>query len=255
MTSNQEQAHRRHRTPNAIRNESFPRRFRGLDEDQVYDYLDALADQVHAMTEAHRDVRAENDRLRAEAERLAAALQQARSELSEAEVGDRVNDQIVEMFSQAQLVAEEMVEDVSRESRERLGQAREQERHILEEAMATAEQTRRDAEALIRWASPGGGGRPPKSYNAVGPVIVDGNGSSVDGSAAAAELEQVRSYAKAAQAQMKSLIDAFATQVERYGPLPGEAGHAVPYLDGPSVLDARQIDSSHSNGRDPWGTA
>ena len=63
------------------------------------------------------------------------------AELDEFEqVGDRVNDQVVQLFSQAQLVAEEMVEDVSRDARERIGQARAHEREIVEEAMNTAGQ-------------------------------------------------------------------------------------------------------------------
>ncbi len=91
------------------------------------------------------------------------------AELDEFEqVGDRVNDQVVQLFSQAQLVAEEMVQDVSRDARERIGHARAHEREIVEEAMNTAGQ-------------------------------------------------QVRSYARTAQAQMKSIMESFATEVDRLG--------------------------------------
>jgi vacuolar-type H+-ATPase subunit H len=69
------------------------------------------------------------------------------------------------MFSQAQLIAEEMVADVSRDARERIGQAREHERRIVEEAV-----------------------------NAAG--------------------QQVRTYAHAAQAQMQSIMNSFATEVD-----------------------------------------
>ena len=164
MTNNDDQAHRA-TAPASIRNEDFPRRMRGLDADKVYEYLDLLADQVQAADASARAMSGpRTSGSRAELRREVALRSWPSSRGS---VGDRVNDQVVELFSQAQLVAEEMVEDVSRDARERLGQARAQERQILEEAMATAEQTRRDAEALIRWTSPGGGGGRPPSPNAV----------------------------------------------------------------------------------------
>jgi hypothetical protein len=76
---------------------------------------------------------------RADADRLRAELRRTQAELDEFDqVGDRVNDQVVQLFSQAQLIAEEMVADVSRDARERIGQAREQERKIVEEATMTA---------------------------------------------------------------------------------------------------------------------
>ncbi|MFC4783933.1 DivIVA domain-containing protein [Nocardioides sp. MAHUQ-72] len=195
MTSNAAQSPTHHRSSEAIRNESFPRRLRGLDEEKVYAYLDRVADQVQAADDELREVSAENQRLRAD-------LQRARAELAERdEAGDRVNDQVVELFSQAQLVAEEMVEDVSRDARERLEQARERERQILQEAMETAERTRRDAEALIRWTLPG--------------AVQDTGSSSV-------EVDRVRSFAHAAEAQMQSIVDSLASEVERLGDAPAD---------------------------------
>jgi cell division septum initiation protein DivIVA len=195
---------------------------RGLDENKVYDYLDALADQVQATEDERAALRAENERLQAETERLNAEVQRMRTELAESEgAGDRVNEQIVDLFSQAQLVAEEMVEDVSRDARQRLGQARDQERRIIEEAMQTAEQTRRDAEALIRWAVPGG------AVEAAANGSTNGNGTKpgvvavgADFSPAMSELERIRSFAEAAQAQMQSIMDTFASEVGRFGDAP-----------------------------------
>jgi DivIVA domain-containing protein len=162
-----------YQTPRAIRDETFQRRmFGGLDQDQVYEYLDRLADQVQA-TER------ELDGSRAEVERLRAQLQGAQTELDEYEqVGGRVNEQIVEMYSQAQLVAEEMVEEVSRDARERIGQARAHERKIVAQAMDTAGQ-------------------------------------------------EVGSYARSAQARMQSIVDSFASEVERLEKRPssGESGN------------------------------
>ncbi len=105
---------------------------RGLDADKVFEYLDLLADQAEAMERELGEARAENDRLHAQLRRVQADLDEFD------QVGDRVNEQVVQLFSQAQLIAEEMVADVSRDARERIGQAREQERKIVEEATMTA---------------------------------------------------------------------------------------------------------------------
>ena len=233
----------KYRSPASIRNEDFPRRMRGLDADKVYEYLDLLADQIQAADEERRAVRAENERLQGEVQRL-------RSELAELEgAGDRVNGQVVELLSQAQLVAEEMVEDVSRDARDRLSQARAQERKILEEAMATAEQTRRDAEALIRWTAPGafsGSGEGSR-------INESGRHSAPDVAAAAAELEQVRSFARAAQAQMQSIIESFSSEVGRLGspPAMSDPGLPVAQRNGSGAYDVNGLDDPRGAARAP----
>lgn len=236
----------KYKSPASIRNEDFPRRMRGLDADKVYEYLDLLADQIQACDEERRAVRAENERLQGE-------LQRMRSEMADLEgAGDRVNGQVVELLSQAQLVAEEMVEDVSRDARDRLSQARAQERKILEEAMATAEQTRRDAEALIRWTAPGVMGGSGEGSR----VNESGRHSAPDVAAATAELEQVRSFARAAQAQMQSIIESFSSEVGRLGTAPAvsQAGMPVAHQNGSGAYDVNgwQLDEPRGNARDPW---
>ncbi len=124
----------RHQIAESIREEAFQRRMRGLDADQVYAYLDLLADQVQATERELGDARTEN-------ERLSADLRRAQAQLEEHEqAGHRVNEQVVQMFSQAQLVAEEMVADVSRDARERISQARAREHEMAEEARSSAGQ-------------------------------------------------------------------------------------------------------------------
>jgi DivIVA domain-containing protein len=162
MTNSDQRVGAHHQTPAAIRDVTFQRRMLGLDGDKVYEYLDQLADQVQANERALGEARAENERLHAE-------LQRARAELDELDqVGGRVNEQVVELFSQAQLVAEEMVQDVSRDARERIGMARAHERQIVDAALSTAG-------------------------------------------------DQVRSYARTARAQMESVMESFAKEVERLG--------------------------------------
>ena len=167
---------------------------RGLDADKVYEYLDLLADQVQALERDLSETRAKNERLQAELQRERTQLQRERAELQRVQaeldeyeqIGERVNEQVVQLFSQAQLVAEEMVQDVSRDARERIGQARAHERRIVAEAMDSAGQ-------------------------------------------------HVRSYAQTAQAQMQSIVDSFATEVDRLGsrPLSGEPGSAAHHQSDP----------------------
>lgn len=234
VTTNDASAYPHYRSPSSIRNETFPRRMRGLDENEVSDFLDELADQVQATDKERRELREENQRLKAE-------LQRVLSERSEVEdVEGRVNDQVVELFSQAQLVAEEMVEEVSRDARQRLTHAREQERRILEEAMQTAERTRRDAEALIRWTAPGspGLGEQPTFDSSFG------SAHSGDLSPAGAELEQIRAFARAAQAQMQAMMDSFTSGVARLG------GASIP-----PAPDAWQVVAPRRNGDSPHDSA
>ena len=187
MTNNSRHASPHYQTPQSIRDETFQRRMRGLDAAKVYGYLDLLADQVEATERELNESRARNERLQAELQRGRAELQRVQAELDQYEqAGDRVNEQVVQLFSQAQLVVEEMVSDVSRDARERIGQARAHERKIVAEAMDTAGQ-------------------------------------------------QVRSYARTAQEQMQSIVNSFATEVDRLGSAtqPGELGTAAPHQSDP----------------------
>ena len=127
MTNTEHQATTKHQTPEAIRDVTFQRKMLGLEADKVYGYLDQLADQLQATDQALAEARTENERLKAELD-------------EHEQASERVNDQVVQMFSQAQLIAEEMVADVSRDARERIGQAREHERRIVEEAVTAAGQ-------------------------------------------------------------------------------------------------------------------
>ena len=195
MTEHDEQ-HARYLTPDSLRERTFRRRMVGLDADEVYGYLDLLADQIQTSDTEREELRAENARLQAEVERM-------RTELAEQEpMEDRVNEQVVQMFSQAQLVAEEMVEDVSRDARERLGQARAHERQIVEKALDAAG-------------------------------------------------EQVREYALGAQAKMRSVMESFASDVDRLGiPAAREVARNSAARD-PLFDDLSEWEASVRNGRGP----
>ena len=198
MTNSDHGFSQQHQTSASIRDETFQRRMMGLDANKVYEYLDLLAERVEAMERELSDSRAENERLQTEVRRVQAELDEFE------QVGDRVNDQVVQLFSQAQLVAEEMVEDVSRDARERIGHARAHEREIVEEAMNTAGQ-------------------------------------------------QIRSYARTAQDQMKSIMESFANEVDRLGnPLmSGDSAPARPQPNDPLFDGVSEWQVRFGNGSGP----
>jgi cell division septum initiation protein DivIVA len=198
MTNDDHRGSAHYQTPQSIRDETFQRRMLGLDAETVYEYLDLLSDQVQATERELSEAREENERLLTE-------LRRVQAELDEYEqMGGRVNEQVVQLFSQAQLVAEQMVEDVSRDARERIGQARAHERKIVEEAMTTAGQ-------------------------------------------------QVRSYARTAQAQMQSIMESFATEVDRLGgaSLPGDSAATPPHRSDPLFEDLSDWQVRFRNGKRP----
>jgi cell division septum initiation protein DivIVA len=99
----------------------------GINAVDVYSFLDMLASQLE-----------DTERMFGESQE---ELKQLRAKLDEYEqVGDRVNEQVIEMFSRAQLVAEEMVEDAARDARDRVGQARNRELRVVEDAVDVAGQ-------------------------------------------------------------------------------------------------------------------
>ncbi|WP_433006472.1 DivIVA domain-containing protein [Kribbella sp. CA-294648] len=156
---------------------------RGLDSDEVFEFLDRLADQVQAGERELAESQARSERLLAELQRTRSELQAVRTEVEHyEEAGDRVNEQVVQMFSQAQLVVEEMVQDVSRDARERISQARAHERKIVAAAMDSAG-------------------------------------------------DQVREYAQTAQAQMQSIVNSFATEVDQIATPPAPAPVPDPLFD------------------------
>lgn len=139
MTQQQDQTFPYYRSPEAIRNEVFSHRVRGLDEAEVREYLDLLADQVQAANLEREEYRSENQRLRAE-------LESARSRSEP--TPDEINPQAVILFSQAQQVADQLVEEAVIHARDLMTSARNQQREILEQAHKAAEAAARQAAAV-----------------------------------------------------------------------------------------------------------
>ena len=181
-------------SPDEIRKQEFTHRVRGLDEYEVREFLEVLADQVQVFEMARADDLAEMQHLRAEVEEL-------RRRASSAADGE-VTPQAVMLFSQAQQVADQLVEEAVRHARDLMASARDQQREILEEAHGAADSAVRRIGAV----RPGG--------------TMEG------GSSPAEEIEYVRTFARVAQVQLRSVLDALNEQVDKLGEVPTLSGAA-----------------------------
>lgn len=186
MTQHEDRA--QHYSPTSIRSEVFNHRVRGLDEAEVREYLDVLADQVEAGDAERAAQRAEIARLRSEVE-------QASSEIS---------PQAVTLFSQAQQVADQLVEEAVVHARDLMMSARNQQRDILQRAHDAAEELvgrTSGHQGADRGATQAGAARP--AYTTPVP-----------------EIEYVRTFARVAQVQLRSVLEALAEQVDRLDEVP-----------------------------------
>ncbi len=195
MTQEQQRVFPYHRSPEAIRGETFSHRMRGLDEEEVMEYLALLADQVQATDVERTELLAETQRLRAEVERL----QGSRPEPAD----DEINPQAVLLFSQAQEVADQLVEEAVLHARDLMTSARNQQREILEQAHRAAEAAAREAARA--------GGRD---------IVASATGSALDYDTPVPEIEYVRTFARVAQVQLRSVLAALSEEVDRLGEVP-----------------------------------
>ncbi|MPZ63632.1 MAG: hypothetical protein GEU93_20620 [Propionibacteriales bacterium] len=177
-------------SPNAIRRAMFSRVRKGWDTYEVREYLDTLADQIEMADGERGRLRAEVNRLQAEAQRL------RNDAADQGERTDEPDAHAVALFSRAQQVADRLIEEAVHQARDLMTTARKQQRDILEQAQHSAETAVRTAEQTSDQLSDTG-------YDAPVP-----------------EIEYVRTFAKVAQVQLRSVLDALTEQVERLGTLP-----------------------------------
>jgi cell division initiation protein len=170
-----------YRSPSAIRGEMFSHRMRGIDEEEVREYLYLLADQVQSMERERADLLAEVQRLRGEARVRPAPVVEADS------------PRAALVMSQAQQVADQLVEEAVVHARDLLASARHQQREILEAAHRAAEAAAREAAQA-------------SARNVTAYV-----------SAAAPEVEYARRFTQVAQVQLRSVLEALCEQVEQLG--------------------------------------
>lgn len=164
------------RIAGAIRNATFTVRRRGLDEDEVRAYLLELSDTVQGL---------ERDLVAARAELNAGTDPTA-----------EISDQAVVMFSEAQKVADSLIDEAVTHARDLMASARLQQRDIVKEAHEAAEVAVRKVESTGQPDGPAGYDRPIP------------------------EVEYVRTFAKVAQIQLRSVLEALTEQVDNLGEVP-----------------------------------
>lgn len=189
------------RSPRAVRTAAFNRRMRGYDENEIREFLTSLADEIEVAD-------AERTALRAEIERLRHDRRSADNSASSAD-GTVVDPQAVAMFSQAQQVADRVVAEAVQHAQDLMANAREQQRDILKKAHSAAELAAAKAAEAESATSPG-----QRSGRASGQSGEPGYERPI------AEIEYVRTFARVAQVQLKSVLDALTEQVEKLGELP-----------------------------------
>ena len=175
-----------YRSPHAIRNEVFSQRLRGLDADEVDEYLNLLADQVETTERERSELLAEIERLNAELARLG-----GRADLVAPAVAEPREASMV--LHQAQQVADQLVEEAVARAQEIIAEARAHQREILQSAHRAAEAAAREAAQASA--------RNMTTYV----------------SASAPEVEYARRFTRVAQAQLRTVLEALVDQVEQLG--------------------------------------
>ena len=120
-----------YRSPRDIRSESFPHRIRGLDEDEVREYLDLLADQMEAFERERREMAAEVERLR--------ALEHSPTTPGAVPVSAPagVAAESAAVLSRSQEVADQLLDDASRRAQEIIAAAQRQGHEVGRQARIT----------------------------------------------------------------------------------------------------------------------
>jgi cell division initiation protein len=198
-----------YRSPDSIRSEVFSHRMRGVDEAEVREYLDLLAEQVHAADQDRAATRAENEQLRNEIERLQVVKAQG--------ARPRVNEDSIALFSRAQQVADQLVEEAVVHARDLMASARNQQREILQQA--------HDAATAAR-----GSGASPATAEYAPPVG-----------------EFAQPLAQVVQIQLRSVLEALGEQIDKLGQVTSFGSGDRP------GTHPRPPDTTDSTSRDPRG--
>jgi DivIVA domain-containing protein len=122
-----------YRSPQEIRDESFTRRLRGFDENEVREYLSLLADQVQSLELERAEMIAELEHLRGgdQGPREHSATSPSRATAPAPEGG-----QAATVLSHAQDVADQLLDAASRQSREIVAAAQAQGQEVIRQARA-----------------------------------------------------------------------------------------------------------------------
>jgi DivIVA domain-containing protein len=175
----------------AVRAARFSSKRHGVDEKEVRTFLDEVANDIQAADAERASLRAELHEIRAEVERIRGTVtaeeSQSRMEISVHAVG---------LLSQAQQTADSCVAEAEQYARDLISTARNQYQEILQKAQQAAAQSMREVSAVTAAGSPDE------------PVV------------SLPEIEYVRTFARVAQVQLRSVLDALTHEVDKLGQLP-----------------------------------
>jgi DivIVA domain-containing protein len=170
--------------PEEVRHRNFTIRFRGLDRKEVEGFLKLLADDLARLREQITTLTQENAGLRDE-------LQQAQVDPQE-----QVTDQAVLLLNQAQQLADALIDEGMQSARDMLLAARSHHRDVIVPGSEA------DHEGVVQVMAPANDVIRHDTYRS------------------AAEVEDVRMFAKVAQVQFRAVLDALDEQVNRLGHYP-----------------------------------
>jgi DivIVA domain-containing protein len=197
--------------PEEVRRKQFTVRFRGLDPIEVRGFLNLVADDLERLQQQLAAMRRDQARQRDDLEQAQdelmqtrAELQQARSDLQRAQLEpqDLVSDQAVLLLNQAQQLADALIDEGMQSARDLMIAARSHQREIV---------------------APGG-----DVDHGAGAMGSD-HGGRADPSVAA-EVDDVRQFARVAQVQFRAVLDALNEQVNRLGSV-SDTGERIPPAD------------------------
>lgn len=153
-----------YRSPDEIREVQFSHRVRGLDEYEVAEFLDLLADQVHATNLEIARLRDERDRLRQDNDRLRAEGPRGPVPVSSYSAPE-AQPHAASLLLNAQKVADDLVEEAVRRARDMLTVARAEKNAILRNAKEEAAALLVEARDAVSSSPPHSSHSSPSSYS------------------------------------------------------------------------------------------
>jgi cell division initiation protein len=166
-----------------VRETQFPVRRRGFDAEEVQLFLNQVANDIQAADAERAHLRAELHSALAELDRLHESVQP-----EPAEQRLEISVHAVELLSQAQQTADSCVAEAEQYARDLVEAARDQYRDILQRAQQAAASSVRELSEVQR-----------------------------DHNVSVPEIEYVRMYARVAQVQLRSVLDALTHEVDKLG--------------------------------------
>ena len=205
--------------PEEVRRKQFTVRLRGLDPNEVRGFLNLVADDLERLqgqvASMRRDQMQQRDHLEQAQDELAqtrAELAQAKAELQRAPLdpADQVTDQAVLLLDQAQQLADALIDEGMQSARDLMVAARSHQREIVM-PMGDAD------------------------HGGVGAAHADPS--------VAAEVEDVRNFARVAQVQFRAVLEALNEQVNRLGSV-SDTDDGIPPVDHHATAPMRALNGN-----------